>query len=261
MLPVDLDDVPEDEEGFVHSESRTSPVECANRLPPLRHVQSFPSIRHEAIQNDLVMAKTSDVQRHTTSLDEGHIKLGLDDDTSNWSDPPNHQPYRETKRFSIGLKPMCETQHWEEDVDYCYEHAAEAECDFDWDQQAANLPVGLLPSVFHSSGPAEQSLSHLQKLAGLRKHDSQESSVLSIASSIADISALTNSVASLPELDYSVNSSRESMDWEISQGNKRHSKPARRSQPTSPAKSVKPRQGLGLSYSLFPSATPPPRTP
>jgi hypothetical protein len=261
MLPVDLDDVPEDEEGFIHSETDTSPVECGNRSLALRHAQSFPSIRPDAIQNDSVTAKASDVQRHTTSLDEGHARLSLDDGTSNWSDAPHHQPRRDTKRFSVGLKPMCETEHWEEDVDYCYEHAAEAESDFDWDQQVANFPVGLLPSVFDSSDPVEQSLTHLQKLAGLRKHDSQESSVLSIASSIADISASTNSVASLPELAYSVNSSRESMDWEINHGNKRHSKPARRSQPASPAKSVKPRQGLGLSYSLFPSTPTPPRTP
>jgi hypothetical protein len=233
MLPVDLDDVPEDEEGFVHCESRESQVGHGSQMLPLRHVQSFPSSRHDTFQND-------------------HLA--------------KHQPCRDTKRFSIGLKPMCETQHWEDDVDYCYEHAAEAESDFDWDQQVVNFPVGLLSSVFDASDPIDQSLSQLHQLAGLslhdRKHDSQESSVLSIASSIAEISRSTNSVGSLPELDYSVNSSRESMDWELSHGNKRHSKPTqRRSPPTSPAKSVKTRQGLGLSYSLFPSNTTPPRTP
>jgi hypothetical protein len=266
MLPVDLDDVPEDEEGFVHCESRESQVGHGSQMLPLRHVQSFPSSRHDTFQNDHLAAKSSDKQRHTTALDKGHAQRSLEGCASNWPDSPKHQPCRDTKRFSIGLKPMCETQHWEDDVDYCYEHAAEAESDFDWDQQVVNFPVGLLSSVFDASDPIDQSLSQLHQLAGLslhdRKHDSQESSVLSIASSIAEISRSTNSVGSLPELDYSVNSSRESMDWELSHGNKRHSKPTqRRSPPTSPAKSVKTRQGLGLSYSLFPSNTTPPRTP
>jgi hypothetical protein len=258
MLPIELDDVPEDEEGFFHCESRVSSMGSGNRSLPLRHVPSF---SHDAVQNELLTADASNVQRRTTSLDEGHTILSFEDCPSNWPESPNHQLCRDAKRFSIGLKPMCVTQHWEDDVDYCYEHAAEAESDFDWDQQVVNFPVELLPSRLDSSDSVEQSLSQLQQLAGLRKHDSQEGSVLSIASSIADISASSNSIGSLPELDYSINSSRESMDWETCHRTKRHSKPVRRLQPTSPTKSVKARQGLGLPYSLFPSNTTPPRTP
>jgi hypothetical protein len=258
MPPVDLEDVPEDEECFVHCETNVSAVTNAAKSLSLRHSQSFPSSRQDNIRNGLTTANPANLQRHTTSLDEGHVQLGLKDGPSSVPGSPNQQTCRDTKRFSIGLKPMCEMQHWEDDVDYCYEHAAEAESYFEWDQPVANFPVGLQPSVFDSSDRVEDSLSQLQQLAGRRKHDSQESSVLSIASSIADISASTNSIGSLPELDYSVNSSRESMDWETSPKTKRHSRRARRSQKSSPTKSVKPRQGLGLSYSLFPS---PPRTP
>lgn len=268
MLPVDLDDVPEDEEGFVQSGSGLSSVGRSNQFQPLRHVQSFPTGRHDAVQHGFLASNSPDTQTDTKSIGEGNTHLRLEGCLSNWPESPSHQSCRDTKRFSIGLKPMLETQHWEEDVDYCYEHAAEAESDFDWDRQEANFPVGLLPLTFDSSDSVEKSLSELQELAGLglhdRKHDSQESSVLSIAASIVDITRSSNSVASLPELDYSVNSSRESMDWEASHGNQRSGGPARRSQPTSPAKSVKARQGLGLSYSLFPSTTTtitPPRTP
>ena len=265
VLPIDLDDVPEDEEGFVHCESRTSPVGNYNGSLPLRHVQSFPSSRHDAVQSGDLNSHSSKIQRHTTSLDAGHTRLGLEDRETKWLIPQSHVPRRNTKRFSIGLKPMCETQDWELDVDYCYEHAAEAESDFDWDHQVANFPVGLQPSPFESCDNPESRTCQLQQLAGIglhdRKHDSLESSVLSVASSIIDISRSTNSVGSLPELDYSVNSSRESMDWEAGHGSKRSSKPARHSQPTATPKSPKSTRGLGLSYSLFPSNTTPPRTP
>jgi hypothetical protein len=255
MPPVDLEDVPEDEECFVHCETDASAVTNVTKSLPLRHAQSFPSSRRDDVRNGLETANLANLQRHTTSLDEGHVQLGLKDGPSSVPESPNQQTGRDTKRFSIGLKPMCEMQHWEDDVDYCYEHAAEAESYFEWDQPVAKYPVGLQPSVFDSPDPVEDSLSQLQQLAGRRKHDSQESSVLSIASSIADISA---SIGSLPELDYSINSSRESMDWETCPKTKRHSRLARRSPKSSPTKGVEPRQGLGLPYSLFPS---PPRTP
>jgi hypothetical protein len=157
---------------------------------------------------------------------------------------------------------MRETQDWEQDVDYGYEHAAEAESDFNWDQQVADAPERLLP--FDSCDASEQVLSQLNQLAGLslhdRKHDSQESSVLSLASSIVDISRSTNSVSSLPELEYSVNSSRESIDLGTCPGGKPSpNKPTQRSQPTSPSKDLKTRPALGLSYSLFPSNSTPHR--
>ena len=280
MVPVDLDDVPEDEEGFVHCESRTSSVGCrVNRSLSLRHVQSFPASRHDAIQVDQLGSDSSKPQRHTTSLDQGHTRTDVEDCPANWSISPPQVSCRNSKRFSIGLKPMCETQDWEQDVDYCYEHAAEAESDFDWDRQVANFSVGLESSSVCNPGSLSKSdpACELQHLAGLglhhgrNKHDSQESSVLSIASSIIDISRSTNSVGSLPELDYSVNSSRESMDWEAGNKGKRSSstKPSKRSPPPLPtpvspaAKSPRPRGqgGLGLSYSLFPANTTPPRTP
>lgn len=261
MLPKDLDDVPEDEEGDAHSETKMSPGGRGDRMMPLRQVQSFPSSRQDANQNDRLPAKSSDTLRHSVSLEEGHTQEAFDRYSINWPEPPKRTPCLDTKRFSIGLKPMCETQDWEQDVDYCYEHAAEAESDFNWDQQVADAPESLLP--FNSHEASEQVLSQLNQLAGLglhdRKHDSQESSVLSIASSIVDISRSTHSVSSLPELEYSVNSSRESMDLGTCHGGKRSSKRTRRSHSTSPSKDLKSRPALGLSYSLFPSNSTPHR--
>lgn len=39
-------------------------------------------------------------------------------------------------RFSrrLSLKAQGFDARWEDDIDYCYEHAAEADCDFDWDR-------------------------------------------------------------------------------------------------------------------------------
>lgn len=259
MPPVDLEDVPEDdEEGVVPGDSRMSPVAPNNRSHRSGQAWSVPSSPSADPPNGLVSANLAGVLRQTTSFDEGRTQRSSANCLPGCPDTPSRKSSRDTSRFSIGLKPMCETQHWEDDVDYCYEHAAEAESDFDWDHQVANFPIGLMPSVADSSNPAEPSLGPLQQLVGLRKHDSQEGSILSVASSIADISASTNSIGSLPELEHSVNSSRESIDWELCQAGKRHTKPSRLSQPMSPTKSVKARQGLGLSYSLFPSS---PRIP
>jgi hypothetical protein len=261
MLPEGLDDVPEDEEGVVHYETQMSPSRRGGRVMPLRHMQSFPLSQQDADQNDRLPAKSSDTLRHSVSLEEGHTQEAFDGRSINWPEPPKHTPCRDTKRFSIGLKPMCETRDWEQDVDYCYEHAAEAESDFNWDRQVADAPERLLP--FNSREASKQVLNQLNQLAGLslhdRKHDSQESSVLSVASSIVDISRSTHSVSSLPELEYSVNSSRESMDLGTCHGGKRSSKRTRRSHSTSPSKDLKSRPALGLSYSLFPSNSTPHR--
>jgi hypothetical protein len=261
MLPRGLDVLPEDEEGVVHNETQPSLGGSGDEVMPLRHVQSFPLRRQDANPNGRLPANPSDTLRHSVSLEEGRTQETFDGFSINWPEPPKHTPGRDTKRFSIGLKPMCETQDWEQDVDYCYEHAAEAESDFNWDQHVANSRERLLP--FDSHEASEQVLRQLDQLAGLslhdRKHDSQESSVLSLASSIADVSRSTHSVSSLPDLEYSVNSSRESMDLGTCHGGKRSSKRTRRSHSTSPSKDLKSRPALGLSYSLFPSNSTPHR--
>jgi hypothetical protein len=105
-----LADVPEEEE--MYAASRRSRISATSA--DLRHSRSVPdfSIRHSGIEHAMPI-----IVRPQT--------------------PPSQQP-------AIGLaispvKPIIQLTHesWEDDIDYCYEHAAEANCDYEWDRCSA----------------------------------------------------------------------------------------------------------------------------
>ena len=118
---TELADVPEEDE------------HCAKRSSSgsgLRHSRSCPNHR-------LRSYRFSQTLPPPTACDYG--SLPLDGYTSIDRVPCIDQPFddipvtpRVSRRISVGPKGI--DASWEEDIDYCYEHAAEADCDFDWER-------------------------------------------------------------------------------------------------------------------------------
>lgn len=97
----------------------------------LRHVKSFPSIKSSSRRWSRTSPRVSPDGLISPLLDGPPLAEAII--------PSNEQPLddipfrpRLSRQASSGL-PKFE-QGWEADIDYCYEHAAEADCDFDWDR-------------------------------------------------------------------------------------------------------------------------------
>lgn len=64
-------------------------------------------------------------------------------------------PTGERPRGQVSMGPADGEETWEDDIDYCYEHAAEADCDYEWDRCS-------LEEKIHGSDPTpEQRHIHL----------------------------------------------------------------------------------------------------
>ncbi len=119
---TELADVPEEDEHTVKRPSSGS---------GLRHSKSFPSTRLLSYRNSPALPPAC-ADQHSSLLLEGPT-------SGAHSVPCIDQPFDEvpirprvSRRVSVGPKGI--DASWEEDVDYCYEHAAEADCDFDWER-------------------------------------------------------------------------------------------------------------------------------
>ena len=114
---TELADVPEEDE------------HCARRLSSasgLRHSRSFPNPPSLSYRRSQTLPSTAGEQ-----LDG---PISVDARTPRIDQPFDEVPIRPrmSRRISSGLKGI--DASWEEDIDYCYEHAAEADCDFDWER-------------------------------------------------------------------------------------------------------------------------------
>jgi hypothetical protein len=93
------------------ADARTREAQCSalSTTPPLHHTSSFQTTKILAQQNH---------QHH----------------------PKNYQGAAETRPGSLRSQG---TDQWEDVVDYCYEQAAEADCNFDWSQKTVYVDVDL----------------------------------------------------------------------------------------------------------------------
>lgn len=120
--PSNLAEVPEEEEQTRLNESTSSPRHNRDRSS-IQRSQSFPSTR---ASGDI---PKSDVQYTTQSHDSSETVDSQLPSISGGRPSVN-------RRISIGFNEI-DINGWEDDIDYCYEHAAEANCDFDWWEKSA----------------------------------------------------------------------------------------------------------------------------
>lgn len=97
----------------------------------LRHVKSFPSIKSSSRRWSRTSPRVSPDGLISPLLDGPPLAEAI---IPSIEQPLDDIPFRPrlSRQASSGL-PKFE-QGWEADIDYCYEHAAEADCDFDWDR-------------------------------------------------------------------------------------------------------------------------------
>jgi hypothetical protein len=121
-----LDDVPEEDESFPWGRESGSHL----RPPSIGHSKSFPSL-----------SRFNPPPMDSSDRSNQKFRTMLEDEWGAASDPTlpcrNGQNedipeyVRLSRRISMTIKGLEES--WEDDIDYCYEHAAEADSAFDWE--------------------------------------------------------------------------------------------------------------------------------
>ena len=148
LIRTDLADVPEEDE---MSEGRRSSVATSITRAPtpsstLRHTKSFPSTQTQ-------YAWSSTLSQTRDGGDESSLKLKsmqvdcspshLGEYVKDAPSPPHVSRHIPAKR----------DEEWEDVIDYCYQHEAEADCNFEWDRSPnyGNMPD--VPAVTVDSPP------------------------------------------------------------------------------------------------------------
>lgn len=155
-----------------------------------------------------------------------------------FQDRPSNDQFEPARGDSpIGKIDMYEdiSDSWDKDIDFCYEHAAESNCNFDWfrtadepEQAAVAMPIATsardepnkaLANDTETKGgfqlsqeimqPAILPVTHLGDNSPVRKCSSEESLILSRAASIVRRHRSSVSANSVPDLVHSSTSSRE----------------------------------------------------
>lgn len=136
-LSSDLEDVPEEEEpapwheGAGLETDEVSPrAPVMSRSPPLSEAQSPSNTSLAGPRSDLSIFVAEDLSRKFAEA-LGSPTLPQDR-IAPLQESMAQEPVR--RRSSVNLKAIQETiyESWDADIDYCYEHAAESNCNFDW---------------------------------------------------------------------------------------------------------------------------------
>jgi len=130
---TELPDVPEEDESYFRKRSSVRSSRPSTAGSTLRHTQSFPSTK------TCVERPTSHQSLRGISEAQGQQQRPVSNASNTLGTPfgaklasTQSQPSMPSKRMSRSLKGI--EGGWEDDIDYSYEHAAEADCEFDWDR-------------------------------------------------------------------------------------------------------------------------------
>ena len=138
---TELADVPEEDE------------HCLKRLSfgsGLRHSRSFPNPRSLSYRYPQTLLPITASEHGSMPFDRPTI---YDDPAPCIDQPFDEVPVRPRFSRRVSISPKGIDASWEEDIDYCYEHAAEADCDFDWenvtreDKKRGNLNAKQAPTL------------------------------------------------------------------------------------------------------------------
>ena len=127
-----LENVPEEPE----LPSQDTKAQMTSPEPLLRHTNSFPATMTAAIQaNTQHSPKQSPQQSPGRQLHSSRSMTFIQpSDTLGGSIGSIRRKRNDKRRSPVVTQTMPEDldSSWEDDIDYCYEHAAEADCEFDW---------------------------------------------------------------------------------------------------------------------------------
>jgi hypothetical protein len=133
ILPSDLADVPEEDETTFWQSSPGRSSRPSTGRSSLRHAQSFP-VTKTTFDRRLSSRQSSQTLGQSPLTSPPFRSPGSLDAPFEPEKSPSKRGTPSAKRFSIGLKAI--DGSWEDVIDYSYEHAAEASCNFDWDRRS-----------------------------------------------------------------------------------------------------------------------------
>ena len=153
-----LADVPEEDE--VTSRFRNSITSRTPGASFIRHSKSFPSAEFSSTKSSGNLHR---IQSETRIFARGHSGTTSDPTLPISNEPPQDIPIRPrmSRRISTGLKGL--DTSWEDDIDFCYEHAAEADSAFDW-QNLSKRELDMTSDDVHRVG--EGNTSNLDRMSG-----------------------------------------------------------------------------------------------
>jgi hypothetical protein len=199
MFNPPLEQVPEEPEGTLSNRQSVD----YSRQQSMRHSKSSPTLSRNGSKFSRSSHKEPPLppnveivvtERPLSQGSEGSDTLGDPDRLS--------VPVKELEKAALTRTDSVARDtgsSWEDDVDYCYRHAAEADCDFDW-RNTSRLDDADSDDLYRNDGP----FSDPEKL---QKRE-QSCSMASTASSEGDQYRLTSRVyqvpskEGVPELDY-----------------------------------------------------------
>lgn len=195
-----LADVPEEDEFRSTQRVSNEAFRPLTADPSLRHAMSFPSIdcspRHKRVSSSYKSSRLSGVM----PLERLHFQES-DDLPEDASSTGSRVSRRITK------DPNDDDACWQDDIDYCYQLEAEADCDFEWDRVSGENTL-TKPSVKPPPRESGESLSKAyQKLESFQKDQGASDTGLVHRAGSQHLPRLQTS---LPELDFSAASSAKS---------------------------------------------------
>ncbi|MCJ1435798.1 hypothetical protein MMC27_005173 [Xylographa pallens] len=146
-----LADVPEEDE--VTSRFRNSVSSQPPTSNSIRHTKSFPSAEFSSTKFSGNLPR---IQSETQMFTRGHCGTTSDPTLPGFNEQPQDVPIRPrmSRRISTGIKGL--DTSWEDDIDFCYEHAAEADSAFDW-QNISKKELDLTSDEIHRDGAGNTS--------------------------------------------------------------------------------------------------------
>lgn len=207
---VALADVPEEDE--LHSTKRAS-IEKSRPMTAdsiLRHAKSFPTNRRTKYSRSGSSFSCKSTGRPDSVAIDGslaHDMMSLAD-TEEFIDVPIRC---RKSRISTGNKGI--DARWEDDIDYCYQLKAEADCDFEWDRVSMNDMRAIdemhnKQTCTDTSRESSDSLSRCYEM--LRSHNAARDTTDEHVTTGADGRRLPRLQTSLPDLEFSAASSAKS---------------------------------------------------
>lgn len=149
-----LEQVPEEPEGTLSSRHSKD----VTHLSSIRHAKSSPMLSRKTSKSS--HRKRSEIppvfKTKERPISQGSDTLGDPTSLSN-----HYQKAVNNPDITDMIEPSTRdtTPSWEDDIDYCYEHAAEANCDFDWDN-ASRYDESDHDDIYVDDGPYTYALMH-----------------------------------------------------------------------------------------------------
>ncbi|MCJ1249333.1 hypothetical protein MMC30_006556 [Trapelia coarctata] len=137
-----LADVPEEDEAFPWGRNSNTNLQAPAEMATIRHSKSFPNV-------DLSRKPSYS----STNQNGPKLPSVFSEEWGTASDPTlpgsggqsEDIPVQLPRRMSTNNKPLGDS--WEDDIDFCYEHAAEADSTFDWYNVSKETDKELSPAI------------------------------------------------------------------------------------------------------------------